>query len=173
MDFFGAIKVGLQKYADFRGVATRPEYWWFFLFTYLAGLIGGAIDLGLRQGSFGPAQTIVNIALWLPTLAITVRRNRDAGFSAWWLALYLLPFIAFFASIYLNLDAMRSWFTQFADPNFSISTDEQIIANLTQMAVFFGPALLTLLAISIFFFVVSLLPSKRKSVPQAVATTDY
>jgi uncharacterized membrane protein YhaH (DUF805 family) len=173
MDFVGAIKVGLQKYADFRGVATRPEYWWFFLFTYLAGLIGGAIDLALRQDSFGPAQTIVNIALWLPTLAITVRRNRDAGFSAWWLTLWILPFIAIFVSVYLNIDAMRAWYTQFADPNFSITTDQQVIHNLTQLAIFFGPALLTLVAVSIFFFVVSLLPSKSKPVPQAVATTDY
>jgi len=172
MQFIDAVKIVFKKYADFRGTATRPEYWWFTLFVFLVGLIAGAFDMAIRQDSAGPIQSLVSIALFLPRLTVMVRRNRDAGFSAWWLLLWVLPFIAFFVSIYLNMDAMRTWFTQFADPNFSISTDEQIVANLTQLVIFFAPALLTMAGVSIFFFVVSLLPSKKKQQP-VVATSDY
>jgi hypothetical protein len=30
MDFFTAIKTVLGKYADFKGVASRSEYWWWW-----------------------------------------------------------------------------------------------------------------------------------------------
>lgn len=44
MTFAGAIKVCLKKYADFRGVADRREYWYFVLFTILVSLVLSTID---------------------------------------------------------------------------------------------------------------------------------
>lgn len=42
--FAGAIKTSLQKYANFRGVATRREYWFFILFTVLVSIVLSTID---------------------------------------------------------------------------------------------------------------------------------
>ncbi|WP_138315384.1 DUF805 domain-containing protein [Rhodoluna limnophila] len=44
MTFAGAIKVCLTKFADFRGVATRREYWYFVLFTVLVSLVLSTVD---------------------------------------------------------------------------------------------------------------------------------
>ena len=42
---------------------------------------------------FGVVSTFVIILFFLPTLALTVRRLRDAGFSVWWVALLPIPFV--------------------------------------------------------------------------------
>jgi len=47
-----------------------------------------AADHGL-----GVVSTFVIILFFLPTLALTVRRLRDAGFSVWWVVLLPIPFV--------------------------------------------------------------------------------
>lgn len=92
MTFFQAIATGFRKYADFTGTASRSEFWWWALFATLAS----AILTAAANAFLGGADTGVN-GLWsllvlLPSLAVTVRRLRDAG-DGWghvfWL---LLPF---------------------------------------------------------------------------------
>ena len=85
MSFTDAIKNGFQKYTDFSGVEARPAYWWWILFTVLVGLATNAIWDGLG--------TAWNIAILLPTIAIGVRRLRDAGYHWAWLFLGLVPII--------------------------------------------------------------------------------
>jgi len=82
MSFVEAIRSVLHRYADFSGRASRPELWWWFL-TW--GLVTAALGLLSvvppgRGGSLGS----VPVAVWglstlLPTLAVGVRRLRDAG----------------------------------------------------------------------------------------------
>src|SRR5206468_10941053 len=84
MRFEQAIVAGFRKYADFSGRATRPEFWWWILFTALVTGILNAIHLGPALVVGGVAQpsglaTAWSIAVLLPTLAVTVRRLRDAG----------------------------------------------------------------------------------------------
>lgn len=40
MTFQEAIKVCLNKYADFTGRASRAEFWWFYLFCVIVSLFG-------------------------------------------------------------------------------------------------------------------------------------
>ena len=44
MSFAAAVGTGLKKYFDFRGVATRREYWYFILFYVLLTLVTGQLD---------------------------------------------------------------------------------------------------------------------------------
>lgn len=81
MDFVGAIKSGFKNYANFRGTATRPEYWYWILFTGLISIVLSALD---RSGNTSTAFSLVFL---LPSLGVTVRRLRDAGFSWLWLLL--------------------------------------------------------------------------------------
>jgi hypothetical protein len=65
------------------------------LFTVLLGLVASIIDaiLGLDFGSgsgSGPVQAIANLAVLVPTLAVTARRLHDTGRSGWWQLLWLL-----------------------------------------------------------------------------------
>jgi uncharacterized membrane protein YhaH (DUF805 family) len=91
MDFVGAIKAGFKNYAVFTGTATRPEYWYWVLFTFLVNLVVSAID------STQTLQLVFSLATLLPSLAVTVRRLRDAGFSWTWI---LLPVPAFAVFMY-------------------------------------------------------------------------
>lgn len=84
MSFGEAIKTGFNKYADFSGTASRSEFWWWTLFTFL---VLTAINV-LRNVSVGDVETLGSLlaGLWsvavlLPNLAVTVRRLRDTDHS--------------------------------------------------------------------------------------------
>lgn len=117
MDFVGAIKAGFKNYVNFRGTASRPEYWYWVLFTFLVSIVANALD---RSGSLAGA---FSLATLLPGLAVTVRRLRDAGFSWTWLLLPipgLIPFFLGFVSVFVQLD--QSGFEELA----ATLTDEQL-----------------------------------------------
>jgi len=104
MDFVGAIKAGFQNYAVFRGTASRPEYWYWVLFTFLLGLVSNALD------STGVLALAISGLTFLPGTAVTVRRLRDAGFSWTWLLLPIpgfIPFILGLANLVTELVALR------------------------------------------------------------------
>ena len=42
--FAGAVKSAFVNFAQFRGVSTRAQYWYFVLFTVLMALVLGTID---------------------------------------------------------------------------------------------------------------------------------
>jgi uncharacterized membrane protein YhaH (DUF805 family) len=78
MDFVSSVKRNMTTaaYAQFDGRASRSEYWWFYLFTVLAGL--AAEIVGSTVGS------LATLAFFLPGLALAVRRLHDVGRSGWW-----------------------------------------------------------------------------------------
>lgn len=88
-----AVKVVFAKYATFDGRAARPEYWWFYLFTFLVTL-GAYVLLLIPYLNIlvGIALLAWGIALIVPTLALTVRRLRDAGLHWAWLFISFVPF---------------------------------------------------------------------------------
>ncbi|NDB18544.1 MAG: DUF805 domain-containing protein [Actinobacteria bacterium] len=93
--FVEAIKVGFRKYATFSGRARASEYWYWGLFVTLVNIaVGGAT--GFQDVSTAASGTVsfdsglsnlVTVALFLPGLAVTVRRLHDTNRSGWWLLL--------------------------------------------------------------------------------------
>lgn len=45
MDFITAVKTCLSKYADFNGRARRSEFWYWYLFNFIVGLVLGWIPI--------------------------------------------------------------------------------------------------------------------------------
>jgi len=94
MSFAEAIQRVFRDYAEFMGRAARAEFWWWALFTILVASalnlfavirIGDDANLGsLLAGLWG-------LAILLPTLAVAVRRLRDAGPRLGLPVLYLGP----------------------------------------------------------------------------------
>ena len=84
LTFGEAIQSVFNKYATFTGRASRSEYWWWALFTFLVGvvcnIIGGVLGITWLSG-------IVSLALFIPGLAVLVRRLHDINMSGWWAAL--------------------------------------------------------------------------------------
>jgi uncharacterized membrane protein YhaH (DUF805 family) len=97
-----AVKQGFRKYVDFGGRATRAEYWWWVLFTILAGIVLSIIDsiIGFSDPwDYGPLYTLFVLATLLPSLAVAARRLHDIGKTGWWqLAWYAILFTAWIAA---------------------------------------------------------------------------
>jgi uncharacterized membrane protein YhaH (DUF805 family) len=95
LGFGGAIAAGFRKYADFKGRARRPDYWFWILFHWLV-LMGLAIVDVEVLGARGHGSVLTGLgvlALFLPTLAVAVRRLHDTDRSGWMLLIGFIPLI--------------------------------------------------------------------------------
>ena len=106
MNFTQAISSGFNNYVNFTGRAARSEFWYWTLFAILASIAGELIGLALFSSSstFTPVQTLVGLALFLPGLAVSVRRLHDLDRTGWWL---LLIFTVIGMIVLLVWDCMR------------------------------------------------------------------
>jgi uncharacterized membrane protein YhaH (DUF805 family) len=90
MNFGEAIASGFRNYVNFTGRALRSEYWYWALFAFLVSIATLAIDLTLfPHAEFGPINGLAGLALFLPGLAVSVRRLHDIDRTGWWLLLML------------------------------------------------------------------------------------
>lgn len=87
----------LNQYADFEGRARRKEYWLFALLNIVFGFVTGVIDLMLGTDmawyGLGVVNTVYAMAVFVPALAVTVRRLHDTNRSGWMLLIAFIPFI--------------------------------------------------------------------------------
>ena len=158
--FAGAVKSAFMNFAQFRGVSTRPEYWYFVLFSVLMALVLGTIDSVI----WPPAQTedvlealnqptpfsnIFAIVILVPSLAVTSRRIRDAGWSGKWLFSLLLPIVPFLFGVV----GVISYLDTVVTPT---------LEDLVSLIAYFAPAVLLALMVQIFLLVLCLRPSKSK-----------
>lgn len=108
----------LKRYARFRGRARRREFWMWVVFLVLASAMFIALDLGLGLGlgsvtrgtangngfaasarfSGGILTAIFSVAIFIPNLAVQVRRLHDTNHSGWWL---LAPVFAYVGGLAL------------------------------------------------------------------------
>jgi len=104
MTFFESIKTVFRKYAEFGGRASRPEFWWFTLFTVLVSAALNSLtftainprmfEVTTTASSFTGFVSFAgawSIAVLLPSLAVAVRRLRDTGREWTELLWILLP----------------------------------------------------------------------------------
>jgi uncharacterized membrane protein YhaH (DUF805 family) len=100
MSFQDAIRACFNKYADFNGRASRPEYWWFFLFVMLVSVAGSIIS-PMLSGLF-------TLATLLPSIAAATRRLHDTGRSGWWQLIVLVPLVGFIVILVLLAQESKS-----------------------------------------------------------------
>jgi uncharacterized membrane protein YhaH (DUF805 family) len=93
MNFTDAVATCFKKYADFNGRASRPEFWWFVLFTIVVSIVGGAV---FRNW----VMSLINLALFVPSIAVGARRLHDIGKSGWLQLLWIIPLIGWAILIY-------------------------------------------------------------------------
>lgn len=87
------LKVVRDNYANFNGRARRKEYWMFVLvnfgIAFVLGFAGGLIKI--------PAiSSIYSLAVFIPSIAVAVRRMHDVGKSGWFL---LIPFYNLYLAV--------------------------------------------------------------------------
>jgi uncharacterized membrane protein YhaH (DUF805 family) len=84
----------IKKYAVFSGRSSRNEYWYFVLFNFIIGIILSLLNLLPTVGKiFGIISIIYSIGIFIPTLAITVRRLHDINRSGLYIFLIFVPLV--------------------------------------------------------------------------------
>jgi uncharacterized membrane protein YhaH (DUF805 family) len=81
-----SISDGFKRYAEFSGVSSRSQYWYFILGTSVASII-----IGWILGDFG--SNLFTLATIIPTIAVAVRRMHDVGKSGWFILVPIYNFI--------------------------------------------------------------------------------
>lgn len=94
MSFGEAISSVFSKYATFSGRACRSEYWYFYLFNFLIGVV--LVLLSRAVEVFNYVRFAYSLAVFIPGIAVTVRRLHDIGKSGWTYLLVLFPIILLF-----------------------------------------------------------------------------
>lgn len=92
-DMVDWFKKCLRNYVNFSGRARRKEYWYFVLAQMgliIVAMILDAIIFGSDTAIF---YVVVAFGLFLPSLAVTIRRLHDTSRSGWWFFLSLIPLI--------------------------------------------------------------------------------
>jgi uncharacterized membrane protein YhaH (DUF805 family) len=93
MGFVEAISSGFSNYVGFSGRAPRSAYWFWTLFTILLYIVTIIIDMAILRSEFRPLTTIAQLALFLPSLAVAIRRLHDRDKSGWFFLLVLIPLV--------------------------------------------------------------------------------
>ncbi len=87
----------LKQYADFGGRARRSEYWYFTLFStifaILAMILDNVLGIAIEGIGYGPIYILYGLAMFVPGLAVLVRRLHDVGKSGWMYFIALIPII--------------------------------------------------------------------------------
>ena len=82
MDNFIAV---LKKYSDFESSSSRKEYWMFVLFNIVFSSLASVISPKISM--------LYSLFIFIPALAVTVRRLHDVGKSGWMLLIVFIPLI--------------------------------------------------------------------------------
>jgi uncharacterized membrane protein YhaH (DUF805 family) len=87
----------LKRYAEFTGRSRRKEYWMFTLLVFVAAIVLSLVEtllgLGGMVGPYGPLTSLLLLAIFVPSIAVGIRRLHDTGRSGWWLLIGLVPLI--------------------------------------------------------------------------------
>lgn len=105
MDLVQAVKSSFRKFAEFKGRASRSEYWYFVLATnvgpYLLVVVSSIFTAMIGYSSFsefitslvGLIVAAIFLVSFIPGIACAVRRLHDTGHSGGAVFLSLIPIV--------------------------------------------------------------------------------
>jgi uncharacterized membrane protein YhaH (DUF805 family) len=104
-----AIKRFFQKYIVFKGRASKSEFWWVILGCAIVSMVLGGYN-GVNGTRMSWLSDLWNLAIFIPSLAIFVRRLHDSNKSGWWAVLPygLFFFTGLFGGIVMAQTLMRA-----------------------------------------------------------------
>ncbi len=80
----------LGQFFKIDGVATRLQYWYFVLFTWLVSLGASIADIFIPGNQL---ENLVAVFLFVPSITVAIRRMHDTDHSGWWLLFPIVNFI--------------------------------------------------------------------------------
>ncbi len=105
----------IQNYVGFTGRARRTEYWMFVLFNFIISIVLSLLEYFAGLGRV--LTTLYGLALFLPGLAVSVRRLHDTGRSGLWVLISFIPIIgAIILIIFMCMEGERGYNKYGPDP---------------------------------------------------------
>lgn len=80
----------LNKYFKVEGTATRLEFWYFVLFTWIASLGASILDIFIPGNML---ENLVSLVLLIPSITVAIRRMHDTNHAGWWLLFPIVNFV--------------------------------------------------------------------------------
>lgn len=110
-----AIRRFFTKYVTFSGRASRSEFWWWALISWLINVVLGLFENhhnadGSLTGlsiAFSTIAGLWGLAILIPWLALWFRRLHDANHTGWNLLWWLLPIIGWIILLVFVLQGPR------------------------------------------------------------------
>ena len=116
-----AYKNFFKNYAEFTGRSTRPDYWWvwlgnfilsipfwvIYIYTVFLSAVMDSVSDSASEAAFmifglvAIIYVVFYLAILVPTIALTVRRLRDAGFHWAFIFLRFAPMVGGIALLIL------------------------------------------------------------------------
>lgn len=100
MGLLEAVQSVFSQYATFSGRARRSEYWFFSLFNLIVAAVLFAIGYVIETSILS---NLYSLAVFIPGLAVAVRRLHDVGKSGWWMFIVFVPIIGGLWLLYLEV----------------------------------------------------------------------
>jgi uncharacterized membrane protein YhaH (DUF805 family) len=104
-----------KNYAEFTGRANTSEFWYFVMFNIIFSITAMILDIVLGIDSrglrYGPIYEVYTAIVFIPGLAVAVRRLHDVGKSGWFIFIVVIPLIGiiwFFVVVSANGDAGKN-----------------------------------------------------------------
>ena len=85
MTLFQSISIVFKRYAVFKGRACRSECWWWQLFVMVLVVASAILECLVIEHTYGIITSMVSLILFLPYMAVSVRRCHDSGHTGWWI----------------------------------------------------------------------------------------
>ena len=116
-----AYKNFFKGYAEFTGRSTRPDYWWvwlgnfilsipfwvIYIYTVFLSAVMDSVSDSASEAAFmifglvAIIYVVFYLAILVPTIALTIRRLRDAGFHCAFIFLRFAPMVGGIALLIL------------------------------------------------------------------------
>ncbi|MCI5139299.1 MAG: DUF805 domain-containing protein [Candidatus Electrothrix sp. AR1] len=97
----------LTKYKEFEGRAGRKEFWYAHLINFITVLAFGIVDRGFglfsEEIEVGLLGTVYSLVVFLPMMAVLVRRLHDTARSGWWVLVGLVPVIGWITLVIFSV----------------------------------------------------------------------
>lgn len=154
--------VVFKNYLNFRGRATRREYWGFVFINFLATLV-----VSLASVLTVPfASNIYSLLIALPSIAVQFRRLHDVGRSGWWYGWLLISFIPYIIMVVYSFVAvlqMQHAIDESAQTpeEYGALFDEHLFAWLSDNLLWVGLSVTPCIIISVIVFIFTLLDSQK------------
>jgi len=87
----------MKKYVTFEGRARRTEYWMFYLFNTIfliaATILDNLLKTNIGGTYYGVFYFVYALAVFLPSIAVVVRRLHDVDKAGTWFFIAFIPII--------------------------------------------------------------------------------